>query len=286
MANRTTTPLPTLATPQDFPSIWEMLAELSRVPGPAGPIGPAGVPGPQGEPGTPGPVSMTVGTTATGAAGSNASVVNAGTSSAVVLNFTIPQGAVGAQGPAGSALVTSVSGKTGAVTLVKADVGLGSVDNTADTAKPVSTAQQTALNLKQNTAAKDTANGYAGLDGNTKLVAAQLPTAPLNPAFVALTDGATITWAAQTDRVTQNASVTLAGNRTLAFSGIAAGMNGTLIVKQDAAGARSLTLPGGSKVIGGGAGAIALSTAANAIDILSWIYDGTNYFWTLGKNYS
>ena len=32
--------------------------------------------------------------------------------------------------------------------LVKADVGLGNVDNTADTAKPVSTAQQTALNLK------------------------------------------------------------------------------------------------------------------------------------------
>jgi hypothetical protein len=32
--------------------------------------------------------------------------------------------------------------------LVKADVGLGSVDNTADTAKPVSTAQQAALDLK------------------------------------------------------------------------------------------------------------------------------------------
>lgn len=35
------------------------------------------------------------------------------------------------------------------LTLVKADVGLGSVDNTADTAKPVSTAQQTALDGKQ-----------------------------------------------------------------------------------------------------------------------------------------
>lgn len=37
------------------------------------------------------------------------------------------------------------------VTLVKGDVGLGSVDNTADSAKPVSSAQQTALNLKVNT---------------------------------------------------------------------------------------------------------------------------------------
>lgn len=34
------------------------------------------------------------------------------------------------------------------VTLVKGDVGLGNVDNTADTDKPVSTAQQTALNGK------------------------------------------------------------------------------------------------------------------------------------------
>ena len=36
--------------------------------------------------------------------------------------------------------------------IAKADVGLGSVDNTADTAKPVSTAQQTALDLKANLA--------------------------------------------------------------------------------------------------------------------------------------
>lgn len=44
--------------------------------------------------------------------------------------------------------VLSVAGKTGAVTLVKGDVGLGNVDNTSDAAKPVSTAQQEALNLK------------------------------------------------------------------------------------------------------------------------------------------
>lgn len=44
--------------------------------------------------------------------------------------------------------VSSVAGKTGAVSLAKADVGLGSVDNTADSAKPVSTAQQAALDLK------------------------------------------------------------------------------------------------------------------------------------------
>ena len=46
--------------------------------------------------------------------------------------------------------VSSVAGKTGVVSLVKADVDLGNVDNTSDANKPVSTATQTALNLKAN----------------------------------------------------------------------------------------------------------------------------------------
>lgn len=46
------------------------------------------------------------------------------------------------------AAVQSVAGRTGAVVLAKADVGLGSVDNTTDANKPVSTAQLTALNGK------------------------------------------------------------------------------------------------------------------------------------------
>jgi hypothetical protein len=45
---------------------------------------------------------------------------------------------------AAAAPVQSVAGRTGAVTLAKADVGLGSVDNTADASKPVSTAQAAA----------------------------------------------------------------------------------------------------------------------------------------------
>lgn len=46
--------------------------------------------------------------------------------------------------------VSSVNSKTGAVTLTKSDIGLGSVDNTSDISKPISTATQTALNLKAN----------------------------------------------------------------------------------------------------------------------------------------
>lgn len=59
-----------------------------------------------------------------------------------------------------SALATTVAGKVSTsrtvnghalsadVTVTKSDIGLGSVDNTADTAKPVSTAQATAIALK------------------------------------------------------------------------------------------------------------------------------------------
>tara|TARA_Y100000401_G_C8319801_1_gene224616 strand:+ start:558 stop:1133 length:576 start_codon:yes stop_codon:yes gene_type:complete len=51
-------------------------------------------------------------------------------------------------GSSGAAGVTSIDGENGVVTL--ADINLDNVDNTSDANKPVSTAQQTALNLKAN----------------------------------------------------------------------------------------------------------------------------------------
>lgn len=65
--------------------------------------------------------------------------------------------------PVGGA-VTSVAGKTGAVLLVKGDVGLGSVDNTSDANKPVSNATQTALNGKAPTTHTHTTAQVTGLD--------------------------------------------------------------------------------------------------------------------------
>lgn len=54
-------------------------------------------------PGTDGAAAtVTVGSTTTGAAGSSASVTNSGTSSAAILDFTIPSGADGAAGAAGA----------------------------------------------------------------------------------------------------------------------------------------------------------------------------------------
>ncbi|POH58259.1 hypothetical protein [Arthrobacter glacialis] len=62
-----------------------------------------------------------------------------------------------------TAPVTSVAGKTGAVTLVKGDVGLGSVDNTSDAAKPVSTATATALSGKAATVHTHSITDVTGL---------------------------------------------------------------------------------------------------------------------------
>lgn len=106
------------------------------------------------------------------------------------------------------------------------------------------------------------------------------------PAFTVLEDGATITLTASTNKAVQNATVTLEGNRTLAISGAVNGMTGVLIVNQDNVGSRTLALPASSKVIGGGAGVITLTTTTNAIDILTWVYNGTNYFWNKGLNYN
>ena len=56
--------------------------------------------------------TVTVGATTTGAAGTNASVTNSGTTSAAVFNFTIPQGAAGANG--GSSTAWNYRAKTNA----------------------------------------------------------------------------------------------------------------------------------------------------------------------------
>lgn len=123
-------------------------------------------------------------------------------------------------------------------------------------------------------------------DGAATEVATIKPgAAALSPATVTLTDGATVTWATAGARQ-NNARVTLGGNRTLDITGEVDGATGLLIVKQDGTGGRTLTLPGSSLVINDGGGAVTLSTDPDAIDILTWYYDGTNFFWTIGATYS
>ena len=65
--------------------------------------------------------------------------------------------------------VTSVNSQTGDAVLDKSDIGLGNVDDTSDADKPVSTAQQTALDLKADIAYVDSQD--AALQGNIDLKA-------------------------------------------------------------------------------------------------------------------
>ncbi len=112
-----------------------------------------------------------------------------------------------------------------------------------------------------------------------------------SPAFVTLTDAATVNWAFSANKI-QNGIVTLGGNRQLAMTGLVNGSSGVLLVKQPLSGGPfTLALPstGGltSKVINNGAGVISYSTTAGAIDALSFItYDGVNLLWTYGNRYS
>ncbi len=102
-------------------------------------------------------LSFTAGTLAASGGGGSGDVV--GPASATADAPAVFNGTTGKLIKVGAFPVLSVAGLTGAITgpglktalaLVKGDVGLGNVDNTSDASKPVSTSQQTALNLKAN----------------------------------------------------------------------------------------------------------------------------------------
>lgn len=144
--------------------------------------------------------TFTIGTITTGSAGSNAAVSITGTAPAYVLNFTIPQGAAGSSGSGSSialktngttngsqtvlnlvqgsgitissdgsgnvtvaAAVSSVNGKTGALTLSASDVG-------ADASGAAAAAQAASIPLTQ----KGAASGVASLDTTAQVPLAQL----------------------------------------------------------------------------------------------------------------
>lgn len=107
---------------------------------------------------------------------------------------------------------------------------------------------------------------------------------PTSPAVATLTDGATVTWTFN-GAEQLNAKVTLGGNRTLAISGATTGASGTLVVIQGAGG-QTLALPASSYVVNAGAGVATLSAGAGDIDILSFLFDGTNYYWTVGLDFT
>jgi hypothetical protein len=157
-----------------------------------------------------------------------------------------------------AAPVTSVASKTGAVTLVKGDVGLGNVDNTSDASKPVSTAQQTALDGKVNVS-----NG----GGETY--------------FDALNSGTAKTLDLANGNVQK---LTLTGNCTITLTSPVTGAYRSMLIYvfQDGTGSRTITWPG--SVHWGTAGAPTLSTGAGKMDkiLLDTVDGGTTWYGTTG----
>ena len=95
--------------------------------------------------------------------------------------------------PAGQ--VVSVAGRTGAVSLAKADVGLGGVDNTSDADKPVSTAQQAAIDGKVSASIVDTKGDLIAATANDTV--ARLPVGANGQVLTADSTQATgLKWAA------------------------------------------------------------------------------------------
>lgn len=90
---------------------------------------------------------------------------------------------------AAQAPVQSVQGRTGAVVLTATDVGLGNADNTSDVNKPVSTAQQTAIDAKmaQHNSAVDPHPQYTTAD--EAAAAAPVQSVNGNTGSVVLTSG-------------------------------------------------------------------------------------------------
>ncbi len=97
-----------------------------------------------------------------------------------------------------------------------------------------------------------------------------------------LTDTGTIAWNLQTQQV---AKVTLGGNRTLdAPTNMIDGYTYILRVIQDGTGTRTLAYHSTYKFPGGVDPT--LTTAASAIDILTFVSDGTNMYGAIQKNFS
>ena len=153
----------------------------------------------------------------------------------------------------------------------------------------VGTAASTASLGLNTTAGSNNITTPSGATGYTWTLPAATGTLPATSS-ASLTDGATVTWAMAGVQIAQASLLftTHGGSRTLNITSPAAPGIYTLIVQQDATGGENLTLGTGCtwKVSGGGAGAITLSSGANAIDVLTFSYNGTNCYATLTKNFT
>lgn len=170
------------------------------------------------------------------------------------------------------ATVADLTAHTGSTSnphgVTKAQVGLGSVDNTSDAAKPVSTATQTALDLKAPLASP-------ALTGTATAVNLTLSGRQLNTPVV-LAPGVTVT----VDAALGNSFTLTAGqNFTLANpTNPVHDQKIMLAIRQDGVGSRVMTLDTAWR-LGADIPSVVLSTAINKTDYLGGRYNGADGKW-------
>lgn len=148
--------------------------------------------------------------------------------------------------------------------ITKTHVGLGSVDNTADTAKPVSTATQTALNGK---AASSHTHAESEVTNLTTDLAAKQPRV-----YTALANG-TLAMALGTNTVVK---VTPTGNSTFTTTIPAAGTMCKIIILTSGVSSFTITFGTGFKPTA----TLATGTTTSRVFVVSWVSDGTNLYET------
>jgi len=145
------------------------------------------------------------------------------------------------------------------------------------------------LNIKN--VGSGTSVNNLGIDVNGNVVSGTTGggSSSVNP-FYDSGSGATITW--NVSGQSTNYIATLTASTSLNLTNVRNGDYGTIILTQDGVGSRTLTLGtvNGSatthRVANGGGGSVTLTSNANAVDILTFTYNGTTMFWTVGNDYT
>ena len=118
--------------------------------------------------------------------------------------------------------------------------------------------------------AQPTATQFSDMLDSTRLKSEPIPVDSVTFGLNNLVYASTTNWDINAGL---NAALTLTGNTTLNILNTQAGQFLFLVIKQDATGSHTVTLPAGSKVVNNGSGYLSLTGTANSIDILSGFYD-------------
>lgn len=128
-----------------------------------------------------------------------------------------------------------------------------------------------------------------GLDSSGEVVTGTTGGSSVNP-YNNSGSGSTINW--DVSGTSTNYEATLTATTTLNLTNVRNGDFGTIIIRQDGVGSRTLTLgtingsAGTHSVANSGGGSIILTPNASAIDILTFTYNGSIMFWTVSNDYT